>query len=88
MVWGEKDKRKGAKHLEGHGVAHIIQGHLNELRMVLPKLNDTIQRNKIAKADKFGNYTIRINNYRFVFMLVDKEDGTPDHAVLVTAFKR
>ena len=40
-----------------------------------------------AKVDKYGNYTIRVFKYRFVFSLVDNEDGTPKHAVLLTAFK-
>lgn len=88
LVWGEKDKYKDKHKLEGHGVSHIIQGHLNDLHNVLPKLQECLQKNIAAKEDKFGNYAIKVANYRFIFMLVNNENGTPKHAVLVTAFKR
>lgn len=88
MVWGEQDTYHNKRKLEGHGVSHIIQGHLQDLHNVLPKLEQCINKNVPAKVDKYGNYTIKINNYRFAFMLVNNEDGTPKHAVLVTAFKR
>lgn len=88
MVWGEKDKYKNKKKLEGHGIAHIIQGHFKDLKTIIPKLNLYLTRNVPANLDKYGNYTIKIDNFRFAFMLVDNDDGTPKHAVLVTAFKR
>lgn len=88
MVWGEPDKRKGTKHLEGHGIVHLLQGHGSNMSKVFPTLQQAINRNITAKYDKYGNYTIKVKDYRFAFMLVDKEDLTPDHAVLVTAFKK
>ena len=88
IVWGEKDIIKGNKRLEGHGVSHIIQGHPKEIKDVISKLNSSLQREIPARPDKYGNYTIRVNQYRFVFTLKEKDNGTPDHAVLITAYKR
>ena len=79
LVWGEKDKTRGNRRLQGHGISHILQGHRSQATQVF---------NKLSQVDKYGNYTIKLNNYRFAFILVDKEDGTPDHAVLITAFIR
>ena len=87
IVWGEKDKIKGYKKLEGHGLAHILQGHQEDATKCFAELKQKLDITK-AKSDKYGNYTIRSGNYRFTFALVDKEDGSPDHAVLITLFKK
>ena len=88
MVWGEPDVYRNKRKLEGHGLVHILQGHSNNLGIVFQKLNSCLLHGYSAKLDMYGNYTIRLDNFRFSFMLVDNEDGTPKHAVLITAYKR
>ena len=73
LVWGEKDKTKNNKSLEGHGLTHIIQGHKQDFNKVIPKLQQIINKKVEAKPDKFGNYGVRLSNYRFIFTLVEKK---------------
>lgn len=35
-----------------------------------------------------NNYMFKVANYRFIFTLVDNDDGTPKYVVLLTAFKK
>ena len=88
LVWGEPDKRKGNKYLEGHGLVHMLQGHQKDLSKCISKLQSVINNGTSAKYDKHGNYTVRVDNFRFAFMLEDNKDLTPKWAVLVTAYIR
>lgn len=87
IVWGEADKKKGTRYLQGHDLVHILQGHSQQAAQCFNSLK-TILNNQTAKPDKYGNYTIKSGEYRFSFSLQNKEDGCPDHAVLITAFKK
>lgn len=88
LVWGERDKIKQRKKLEGHGLSHILQGHGNEVYDVFNRLQKELNRGITCKEDKYGNYMFKVANYRFIFTLVDNDDGTPKYAVLLTAFKK
>lgn len=87
LVWGKHDKKQDYKKLEGHGLAHIIQGHRKDFQEVCSKLSYVLAKEIPAKQDKYGNYIIKVDNYRFVFAFRE-EDGIPKEAVLLTAFKR
>lgn len=88
LVWGEPNINKNNIHKEGHGICHILQGHSKDAKNNMSILYKQLQNNIVAKYDKSGNYTIKTGAYRFCFMLENNDDGTPKHAVLITAFKR
>lgn len=86
FVWGEPDKIKGNKKLEGHGLVHILQGHKRQFKEVINNLVDCLVKQRPAKLDKSGNYSIINRQYRFYFAL-QYENDLVDHAVLISAFK-
>ena len=86
LVWGEPDKIKHHKKLEGHGLSHILQGHKKFFKQVMLKLTDCMVKGLPAKLDRNCNYTIRVQDYRFCFAL-EYENNLIKHAVLISAFK-
>lgn len=86
FVWGEPNKIREDKPLEGHGFVHILQGHKKQFGSVINKLKDCMIHKMPARLDKSGNYTIRTGLYRFCFAPQYK-NNLLDHVVLISAFK-
>lgn len=81
IVWGEFDKPR----LVGHGIAHILQNHKNDLNGAKKELQNCLFKKSATYS--IGKADLTSGNYTFSFALFNN-NGRPEEAVLITAFKR